>query len=85
MWYSQYVTFFCDDYWRPLDVSRVYNLTLVVSSWLMDMAEIDIADGNFLKLKELQRVIQVEEGVEVSIDETLARILAFYRKFVPYN
>ena len=51
----------------------------------MDMAEIDIADGNFLKLKELQRVIQEEDGVEVSIDETLARILAFYRKFVPYN
>jgi len=66
-------------------VSRVYSLTLGVSSWLMDMAEIDIADGNFLKLKELQRVIQEEDGVEVSIDETLARILAFYRKFVPYN
>ncbi len=52
---------------------------------MKEMAEIDIADGNFLKLKELQKVIQVEDEVEVSMDETLARVLAFYRKFVPYN
>ena len=79
------MTIFCDDDLRLWNVSRVYNLTLGVSSWLKEMAEIDIADGNFLKLKELQKVIQVEDEVEVSMDETLARVLAFYRKFVPYN
>ena len=48
------------------------------------MAEIDIADENIIKLKQIQRVIQ-EDGIESSMDETLARVLDFYRKFVPYN
>jgi hypothetical protein len=48
------------------------------------MAEIDIADENYLKLKQIHHVIQ-EDGIESSMDETLARVLDFYRKFVPYN
>ena len=52
---------------------------------MKEMAEIDIADGNFLKLKMIQKVIRLEDGTEPSMDETLARVLAFYRKFVPYN
>ena len=48
------------------------------------MAEIDVADENILKLKQIQHVIQ-EDGIESSMDETLARVLDFYRKFVPYN
>ena len=48
------------------------------------MAEIDVADENILKLKHIQHVIQ-EDGIESSMDETLARVLDFYRKFVPYN
>lgn len=48
------------------------------------MADIDVVDENLLKLKQIQYVIQ-EDGIESSMDETLARVLDFYRKFVPYN
>lgn len=49
------------------------------------MAEIDIADENLVKLKRLQEVILIEDGMESSVDETLARVLDFYGKFVPYS
>lgn len=49
------------------------------------MAQINLADGNILKLKQIQSVIQQEDGIDPSMDETLARVLEFYRKFVPYN
>lgn len=49
------------------------------------MTEIDIADENLMKLKRLQEVILIEDDMESSIDETLARILDFYSKFVPYS
>jgi hypothetical protein len=49
------------------------------------MAEIDIADENLAKLNRLQEIIRVEDGIESSMDEALARILDFYGKFVPYN
>ena len=48
------------------------------------MAAIDIADENLLKLRGLQNVISIEEGVETSVDEALSRVLEFYGKFVPY-
>ena len=49
------------------------------------MAEIDIADSNLLKLKRIQEVILVEEGIECNTDEALGRVLDFYRMFVPYS
>ncbi|UCH56690.1 MAG: hypothetical protein JSV18_04850 [Candidatus Bathyarchaeota archaeon] len=49
------------------------------------MAQIDVADENLLKLRGIQKVILIEEGIESNLDETLARILEFYRRFVPYN
>jgi hypothetical protein len=49
------------------------------------MAEIDIADSNLTKLKRIQEVIHIEEGIETNIDETLGRVLDFYRVFVPYS
>ena len=58
---------------------------MVVWSWLKDMAQIDLADGNVLKLRQIQNVIQVEDGIESNLDETLSRVLDFYRKFVPYD
>ena len=48
------------------------------------MAQIDLADENLLKLKQIQH-IPLEDGVkDVSVDEALARFLDFYRRFVPY-
>jgi len=52
---------------------------------LNGMAAIDIADENLMKLNGLQRVISVEEGIETSVDEALARVLEFYGRFVPYG
>jgi len=49
------------------------------------MAVINIKDENLQKLEKIQNVVQMEEGREISIDEALARVIAFYRRFVPYN
>jgi hypothetical protein len=49
------------------------------------MAQINLADENILKLKQIQNVIRNEDGIDSSVDEALARVLAFYRRFVPYN
>jgi hypothetical protein len=49
------------------------------------MAQINLAEGNILKLKQIQSVIQQEDEIDPTLDETLARVLEFYRKFVPYN
>ncbi len=49
------------------------------------MAQIDIRVENLLKLVKIQKVIQEEEGIHSSMDESLARVLDFYRKYVPYN
>ncbi len=48
------------------------------------MAQIDLADENLMKLQQIQHVL-LEDGVEADVDEALARVLDFYRKFVPYN
>ena len=45
----------------------------------------DIADENLLKLTQIRDVVKSEDGLESSIDEVLARVLGFYRKFVPYD
>ena len=48
--------------------------------------------GSFEKLQEcfndlhlIQRVILEEEDQALSIEEVLARVLGFYRQFVPYK
>lgn len=49
------------------------------------MTQVDIADENLLKLIQIQNVVMFEDGLESSIDEVLARVLGFYRKYVPYD
>ncbi len=49
------------------------------------MAQINLADENILKLKQIQNVIRNEDGIDSSMDEALARVFSFYRRFVPYN
>ena len=36
-------------------------------------------------LETLQEIIRLEEDQALSLDETLARLLVFYRRFVPYR
>ena len=49
------------------------------------MTQVDIADENLLKLTQIRKVVETEDGLESSIDEVLARVLEFYRKFVSYD
>ena len=48
------------------------------------MAQLDISDENLMKLKRIRRAI-LEDGIESNLGEALARVLDFYRKFVPCN
>lgn len=48
-------------------------------------AKLNIRDENLVNLQKVQRVISAEEGVETSLDDSLKRVLDFYRKYVPYN
>ena len=66
-------------------MSRLYIHSHESSSRLKDMAQIDLADENLMKLQQIQNVL-LEDGIEdASVDEALARVLDFYRRFVPYN
>ena len=49
------------------------------------MTQVDIADENLLKLTQIQEIVEFEDGMGSSVDEVLARVLEFYRQFVPYN
>ncbi len=49
------------------------------------MTQINLADENILKLKQIQNVIRNEDGIDSSMDAALARVLSFYRRFVPYD
>lgn len=46
------------------------------------MAKIDVTGENFLKIMEIQRVI-LKDVINAGLDEALARVLDFYRRFVP--
>ena len=44
-----------------------------------------ISEENLRNLESIQDIIEVEEDNDVSLDETLSRVLKFYGRFVPYN
>jgi hypothetical protein len=44
-----------------------------------------ISERTLRTLESIQDVIMVEEGKELCLDETLERVLSFYRRFVPYD
>ncbi len=44
-----------------------------------------ISNINLKKIDDIRGVIEAEEGKEVSAEETLDRVLRFYKKYVPYN
>jgi hypothetical protein len=44
-----------------------------------------ISESNLVKLESLKMVINAEEGKNVSVDDTLRRVLDFYYRFVPYQ
>jgi len=49
------------------------------------MAVIEIKDENLKTLEKVAKVMEYEAGDVKGVDEALARVLAFYRRFVPYS
>lgn len=49
------------------------------------MAVINLSDENLRNLEKIQTIVRMEEGTDSNLDGVLARVLNFYRKFVPYN
>ena len=44
-----------------------------------------ISNQNLEKIQKIKDVIEAEEGVHVSDEEALTRVLTFYKRYVPYN
>lgn len=49
------------------------------------LRDLDIRRQNVRDLRAIQKVISLEEAKNLSLDEVLARLLSFYRRFVPYK
>lgn len=51
------------------------------------MTQVDLKEGNLRNLEKIQEILSIEErdGSEVTLDEALAKVLSFYRRYVPYN
>jgi hypothetical protein len=50
-----------------------------------DRRQLRLRRQNIRDLRTLQKVIMLEEKKPLSIDDVLARALAFYGKFVPFK
>ena len=40
---------------------------------------------NLKNIEDIREVIEAEEGKVVTAEETLDRVMIFYKRFVPYN
>ena len=49
------------------------------------MAVINLSDENLRNLEKIRMIVRMEEGTDSNLDGVLARVLNFYRKFVPYD
>jgi hypothetical protein len=47
--------------------------------------DLTIRRQNVEDLRAIQKVISIMDENEVTMDEVLARVLSFYRRFVPYK
>lgn len=78
---------------REMEMSE-YGTILSECSFLEDTFEstrpsvkrdLTLRKENIQSLKAIQNVISFYEDEILSLDEVLARVLEFYRKFVPYK
>ena len=49
------------------------------------MKTYEVSERNLRALKALAEVISIEEGRETSFDQTLGRVIEYYRKAVPFG
>ena len=45
----------------------------------------EISEQNLRALESIKEIIEVEEEKRVTLDQTLARVLSNYRRFVPFQ
>ena len=48
-----------------------------------ELQDLHVRQANTRDLLALQEIIDLEEGRALSIEEVLARVLGFYKRFVP--
>jgi hypothetical protein len=66
-------------------LSRPYKLSSGLQVSVGDMAVINLSDENLRNLEKIQTIVRIEDGTDSKLDGVLARVLDFYRKFVPYD
>ncbi len=72
---------------RRLDLDTSIQLPELTPGLLReaDLKDLALRQGNQRDLLTLQHIIHVEEDNCCSVDEVLARVLDFYRRFVPFE
>ncbi len=58
---------------------------LLMENCLRRLRNMKISNINLKNIEDIREVIEAEEGKEVTAEETLDRVLWFYKRFVPYN
>lgn len=58
---------------------------LLMENCLRRLRNMMISNINLKNIEDIREVIEAEEGKEVTTEETLDRVLRFYKRFVPYN
>jgi hypothetical protein len=66
-------------------LSRPYKLSSGLQVSVGKMAVINLSDENLRNLEKIQTIVRIEDGTDSKLDGVLARVLDFYRKFVPYD
>ena len=50
-----------------------------------DLARIEIKEENLKNLEKIAKMMEYESADVKGLDEALAKVLTFYRRFVPYS
>lgn len=58
---------------------------ILMENCLRRLRNMMISNINLKNIEDIREVIEAEEGKEVTTEETLDRVLRFYKRFVPYN
>ena len=69
---------------KPSKISMRYQIPC--DDKLVELSD-DVAflTRNIERLRSIQKVICLEEGQYMSLDEVLNRVLTFYRQYVPFD
>lgn len=66
-------------------MSRPYKRSRGLQVSVGNMAVINLSDENLRNLEKIQTIVRIEDGTDSNLDGVLARVLDFYKKFVPYD